>query len=94
MICNRKIPGSKRHTPTKEFGKWLGENMKTKNMSEYQLANMIGMHVSSISKWVNGVRYPKYRTIILLCNIFDDDSDEVYRMVMLDRWRDAVESRD
>lgn len=53
-----------------KFGENLKAIRKSKNISQEQLAEKLGVSRQSISKWETGENYPSMNNIICLCDIF------------------------
>lgn len=73
-----------------EIGRYILQKRKEKNLTQSQLAELIGVSNKSVSKWENGKCMPDYGVIIPLCNALDitvaelidgkDDKDKTDRM--------------
>ncbi len=57
------------------FNKRLKELRKTENISQCQLAKMIGVAQSNVSDWENDVSRPEYENLIKIAEIFDVSTD-------------------
>ena len=49
---------------------WLEGQIVKSNISHYELAKKCGISATSISKWTNGVVYPKVIHLIAMCEVF------------------------
>lgn len=56
-----------------EFGQWLDLTLKEKGISGRELAGLVGVHESVISKWKTGTREPKPREVSKLAQALDVD---------------------
>ena len=62
-----------------KIGKFICELRKEKNLSQYQLADMIPISRQGVSKWERGVTTPDTQTLITLSELFDVSIDELLR---------------
>ena len=62
-----------------KIGKFICELRKEKNLSQYQLADMIPISRQGVSKWERGVTTPDTKTLITLSELFDVSIDELLR---------------
>lgn len=62
-----------------KIGKFICELRKEKNLSQYQLADMIPISRQGVSKWERGVTTPDTPTLIILSELFDVSIDELLR---------------
>ena len=60
-----------------KFGENLKAIRKSKNISQEQLAEKLGVSRQSISKWETGENYPSMNNIICLCDIFNCKINEL-----------------
>ena len=58
-----------------KFCERLKELRKDLNLSQLQLANMIGTNNSSVCDWEHGRSQPDIETIIKLCKLFQTTAD-------------------
>ena len=58
-------------------GKFIIELRKEKEISQYDLADMIPIDRTAVSKWERGVNFPDYSSLERLCEIFDVSPNEV-----------------
>ena len=49
----------------------------TRNMTQEQLAMMVGVSRQSVTKWESGRSYPEMDKLMKLCQIFDCTLDEL-----------------
>jgi transcriptional regulator with XRE-family HTH domain len=49
---------------------WLEKQIVKSNISHYELAKKCGISATSISKWTNGVVYPKVIHLVAMCEVF------------------------
>ncbi len=57
------------------FANRLKELRKSENMSQTQLAKIIGIAQSNVSDWENDVSRPEYENLIKIAKIFDVSTD-------------------
>ena len=62
-----------------KIGKFICELRKEKNLSQYQLADLIPISRQGVSKWERGVTTPDTPTLIILSELFDVSIDELLR---------------
>lgn len=62
-----------------KIGKFICELRKEKNLSQYQLADMIPISRQGVSKWERGVTTPDTQTLIQLSELFHVSIDELLR---------------
>lgn len=62
-----------------KIGKFICSLRKEKNLSQYQLADMIPISRQGVSKWERGVTTPDTPTLIILSELFDVSIDELLR---------------
>lgn len=55
------------------FNKWFGDLLLTRRMSQMEAAFLLGVHYSTISKWVSGgVQAPDYPELVRIVRTFGD----------------------
>ena len=59
------------------FGKRLRILRLERNLTQKQLAEILGTSQQCISRWVNGNREPSLDDVLLVCNILDEDPNEL-----------------
>lgn len=73
----------------KKIGIFLKELRKEKNITQAQLAEILGVTNRSISRWENGANMPDFDLVIELANYYDISIDELLdgerRMDMVDK---------
>ena len=62
----------------KEFSDILKELRKSRNLSQEELGELVHVSRSSIAKYENGLGLPSEDVIILLCNYFQIERDELF----------------
>ena len=62
-----------------KIGRFICELRKEKNLSQYQLADMIPISRQGVSKWERGVTTPDPQTLIELSKLFDVSIDELLK---------------
>ncbi|MCI8639245.1 MAG: helix-turn-helix transcriptional regulator [Coprococcus sp.] len=60
----------------RKTGKFLKELRKEKNLTQEQLAEMLGVSNRSVSRWENGVNMPDFDLVIEIVNYFDVTIEE------------------
>ncbi len=50
---------------------------KSKRMTQYELAELLGVDQRTISVWEKGKCEPDFTTLAKLCEIFDEDFDNI-----------------
>ena len=58
-----------------KFAERLKELREEKNMSELQLAKVLGVSSTTINRWERGLRAPNLDSLILLARFFDVSID-------------------
>ena len=61
----------------KEIGNFIAKKRKEKNLTQIQLAEILGVSNKSVSKWENGNCMPDYSVIKPLCNELDISVSEL-----------------
>ena len=46
---------------------------KTKNLTQSQLANILGVDQRTVSAWEKGICQPSFEMLLKLCELFDED---------------------
>lgn len=73
--------------PTKKLNK-CGENLKSvligKNLTQQQIADILGTTQECISRWINGNREPSLDDVILLCHFLDEDPNSLLGFYEID----------
>lgn len=60
-----------------KFGEKLAYILTVNEWSQKQLAEILGTSQQCISRWVNGNREPSLDDVLLVCNILDEDPNEL-----------------
>ncbi|MDE5654261.1 MAG: helix-turn-helix domain-containing protein [Clostridia bacterium] len=60
-----------------KFSKNLNDLLRTHNMSQQSLANMLCTSQSTISRWVKGFTQPNYEDLLLISIIFNESIDSL-----------------
>ena len=60
-----------------KIGKFIYELRKEKNLSQYQLADMVPISRQGVSKWERGKTIPDTQTLVVLSKIFDVSINEL-----------------
>ena len=55
----------------------LREAIKTSGISQKELAKLIGINASTISKYMRLAKYPSLETFALICKAIDVSSDDI-----------------
>ena len=58
-----------------KFSKNLNDLLKTHNMSQQTLANMLGTTQATVNRWVKGINQPTYEDLLLISIVFDETID-------------------
>lgn len=61
----------------KEIHKRLCEAIETSTISKSEIAKRLGVHPSTISKYLHAGKFPDIDTFANLCEILDVSSDEI-----------------
>jgi len=61
-----------------KVGKFIAERRKAKNLTQEQLAEIVGVSSRSISRWENGKTMPDYALLSLLCDTLQITINEFY----------------
>lgn len=64
-----------------EFKDRLKELRGAKNLSQMQLANMLGVSQSAVAKWELGKTEPTASAIILVAKFFNESTDYVLGLI-------------
>jgi transcriptional regulator with XRE-family HTH domain len=57
----------------KQFAKWLDITMENREISGNELASLLNVNISQVSRWRNGHILPSLDTIDKIANVFDVD---------------------
>lgn len=60
------------------IGKFIAERRKNKNLTQVQLADLLGTTNKSVSKWENGICLPDSSLYESLCEILDISINELF----------------
>lgn len=58
----------------------LKQIMTEKNLSQQQVANILGVNQTTVSQWLLGHKKPGYDSIRLICEKFDVTPNELFGM--------------
>lgn len=61
----------------KDIQKRLREEIKSSHMTQKEIADMLGINPSTISKYVRLDKYPSLDTFANLCDILDVSADDI-----------------
>lgn len=64
------------------FGAWLRGQMIDSNVTERELATILGIHYATISYHLNGKRNPSLKTIYKYAQYFEEDVWYLYELVL------------
>ena len=56
-----------------------------KNITQQQLADILGASQTCISRWINGSSSPSLDDVILLCHLLDEDPNSLLGFYEIDR---------
>ena len=59
------------------LGTGLAQAMKNKGFSQAQLAELLHVKQTTISRWVSGEREPNYKLLLLLCAYLEESPNEL-----------------
>ena len=65
----------KHYNQTVGFADRLSKSMKTKNINNTKLAEMIGMERKTVSMWVNGYSMPNSLILARICKVLSVSAD-------------------
>lgn len=68
----------------KGFGARIADLRKSKNMTQEELAERLGLTSQAVSKWENNLSYPDITLIPTLCTIFDISLDDIFGKIKKD----------
>ena len=68
--------------PNGRFGNWLFENMVKRDMTCVDVAKLLRSTRQNIRRHINGLSRPQYVWVLAYCNLFDDDPEKVWRLVL------------
>lgn len=81
-----KRPGRPRKKDySTSFGRWLGEKLDEYDITEEDLANMLGVGRSYVSKMVRGITIPTNIMALACSYIFEEDGSYIIDLVIGDR---------
>ena len=67
--------------PKGKFGHWLFHKMVDYYYTQQEVADMLHTTKQSISNHVRGVCLPNYPWVIAYCSIFNEDPEEIWKLV-------------
>ena len=68
-------------TPKSAFGEWLFVNMLKNDLTCVDVAKMLRSTRQSIRNHINDIAKPSYVWVIAYCSIFNDNPEEVWKLV-------------
>jgi transcriptional regulator with XRE-family HTH domain len=79
----------------KKFGSYIKESRLKKNYTQHELADLLFVDVTTVSKWERGVSYPDITLVPDICRVLDisehelieSSRDEEYRKIKKDAKR-------
>ena len=71
--------------PIGSFGKWLKDKMEEHDLTEQELANIIGINRATVNYHVRGRIIPHLRTVQAYSRYFCVPWQDIYDMVLRDR---------
>ncbi len=74
------------------IGKFIAECRKSKNLTQEQLAEKLGVSNKSISRWENGKTMPDYSILLNLCENLDISVNELFSCEKLSNENFRVEA--
>ncbi len=57
------------------LSKRLTETIQLKNLTQNDLASLLGVKQATVSRWCTGQREPNLDTLLLICNTLDESAD-------------------
>jgi len=82
-------PGEKKMRDLMEI--WLDKQIAKSNISHKDLAEKTGISPTSISKWTNGVVYPKVIHLVAMCEVFAMYQDRNPRQLVFEALMNTAE---
>ncbi len=73
---------------SEDFGPWLGRQLRRRDMTQSDLANLVGVTRAAVSAWITGRAQPRPETVRQIAAAFETDLATVY-----ERTSDAVAAR-
>ncbi|WAL72569.1 helix-turn-helix transcriptional regulator [Kitasatospora sp. YST-16] len=73
---------------SEDFGPWLGRQLRRREMTQAELATLVGVTRAAVSAWITGRAQPRPDTVRQIANAFETDLATVY-----ERTSDAVAAR-
>jgi len=70
---------------------WLDKQIAKSNISHKDLAEKTGISPTSISKWTNGVVYPKVIHLVAMCEVFAMYQDRNPRQLVFEALMNTAE---
>lgn len=67
-----------------KIGKFISNKRKEKNITQSELAELLGITDRAISKWENGICMPDASNILELCNIFNITINDLFSGEVVD----------
>lgn len=59
------------------MGAGLAQAMKNKGYTQAQLAELLHVKQTTVSRWISGEREPNYKTLLLLCAYLNESPNEL-----------------
>ena len=53
------------------FGAWLKQILRERQMTQRELADLIGTDEGGVSRYINGVRRPRWKAVERILNVLD-----------------------
>ncbi|MGN0805667.1 MAG: helix-turn-helix transcriptional regulator [Candidatus Coproplasma sp.] len=60
-----------------KFSENLRQLRRSKNLSQARLASLLGVDQRTVSSWENGISEPSLSMLAKLCEIFDENFDDI-----------------
>ena len=76
-----------------KFGSYIKESRIKKNYTQQELANLLYVDVSTVSKWERGVSYPDITLIPNICRVLDISEHELIESSKDEEYRKKLASR-
>lgn len=64
---------------TKNYIMHLGDLRRRRNLTQRELANLLGVQINTVSRWEQGQRCPSIKMLVQIAKILDVDIDDLIR---------------
>lgn len=66
-----------KHLNIEETGKRIKKEMDKKGISQKELAELLGISIQSVNKYVNGINLPSLNNLLTISHIFGKSIDDI-----------------